>query len=194
MEIKVTALVDDKYILNNARRTVWKDGLEKEPSEKFMDSIYFKEHSPIRTKTFLVEIKGVKYWTAMHFVRHKIGFEPFVSTQRDDRITYTTTRDERGQGELVDMNMVIDAQAFINISRKRKCNMAHAETRKVWNSILEELKKVDPYLERCCVRECVYRNGICPECDCTCGFNMTEEFNKELKKYMEGRNEYCSRR
>lgn len=193
MEVKITQLVDDKYILNNARRTVWKAPVDSEPSENFMKTIYFKEHSPIRTKTFLVELIGVKYWISTHFVRHKIGFEPFVSTQRDDRLSYSTPRDERGQGELVDMNMVVDAQAFINISRKRKCNMAHRETREVWNKIIDKLSEVDPELARCCVRECVYRNGICPECEMTCGFNKTEEFKKELNAYLEGRNEYCYR-
>lgn len=192
MQINITPLVDDKYILDNARRTVWKDSLNKNPSDKFMDTIYFKEHSPIRAKTFLLEIKGIKYWIAMHLVRHKIGFEPFVSTQRDDRISSDVPRDERGQGELVDMNIVLDAQAFINVSKKRKCNMAHKETRDVWNAVIKKLKEVDPYLARCCVRECVYRNGICPECEGTCGFNKTKEFESELSEYLEGRHEYCS--
>ena len=36
MEIIVRELTNNKEILNRCRVTVWKDGLEKEPSEKFM--------------------------------------------------------------------------------------------------------------------------------------------------------------
>ena len=34
------------------------------------------------------------------------------------------------------------------------------------------------------VRECVYRNGLCPEMF-TCGYNKTETFQKELAEYIE---------
>lgn len=187
MEIKVIELNDDSVVLNTARVTVWKDDIDKKPSDKFMRDIYFSEHSPIRCKNFLIEIRGIKSWVATHLVRHHIGYTPFVSTQRDDRHKSDIPRDELPQGALVNMDIVLNAEAFISVSRKRLCNMAHKETRDVWNMVLTELRKVDKNLADVCVRECVYRNGLCPEGGKSCKYNKTEEFKKELAKYLEGR-------
>ena len=188
MEVHVTPLTDDSVILNTARITVWKDAVEKQPSEKFMHDIYFKGHSPIRAKTFLVEFRGIPYWVSTHLVRHNVGYIPFVSTQRDDRHEDNTPREQKPQGALVNMDVVLNAEAFINVSRKRLCNMASKETREVWQHVVDELRKVDKNLADCCVRNCVYRGGICPECDGSCGYNKTEAFKKELDEYLEGRN------
>lgn len=35
------------------------------------------------------------------------------------------------------------------------------------------------------VKECVYRNGLCPEIF-SCGYNKTEAFKEELKEYLNG--------
>ena len=187
MTIQIFPLTDDSVILNTARVTVWKDDAENLPSDKFMKDIYFKEHSPIRAKTFLIEIRGIKSWIATHLVRHHEGYTPYVSTQRDDRHKSDIPRDELPQGALVNMDIVINAQAFINVSRKRLCNMAHKETRDVWREVVNELAKIDPNLARCCVRECVYRGGICPECDKSCQYNKSHAFGREIQKYLEGR-------
>lgn len=187
MKIKVTQLVDDSVVMNTARTTVWKDHLDKSPSEKFMRDIYFSEHSPIRAKTFLVEILDIPSWVSVHFVRHNVGVTPYVSTQRDDRIEHSVSRADMPQGTPVNMNMVLNAQAFINISRKRLCNMASKETQEVWREVIKELGKVDKNLADVCVRNCVYRGGICPECENCCGFNKTDAFFEELDRYMEGR-------
>lgn len=187
LTINVRSLVEDEVIMNTARVTVWKDRLEKEPSENFMKNIYFSEHSPIYSKTFLIEIRGIKSWIATHFVRHHEGYTPYVSTQRDDRHISDIPRDDIPQGVLVNMDIVLNAQAFVNVSKKRLCNMAHPETKKVWQDVLLELKNVDYELYRCCVPNCVYRNGICPEGKNCCGYNKSNEFKKEIENYLEGR-------
>ena len=187
MTVKVFPLTDDSAVLNTARVTVWKDDAENTPSDKFMNGIYFKEHSPIRAKEYMVEIRGIKSWIATHLVRHHMGYTPYVSTQRDDRHKADIPRDELPQGALVNMDIVLNAQAFINVSRKRLCNMAHQETREVWRQVIKELDKVDHNLARCCVRECVYRGGICPECEQSCHYNKSDAFHREIAKYLEGR-------
>lgn len=184
MKITVKALTDNSAVLNAARTTVWKDSVEKEPSEKFMNDIYFAEHSPIRAKEFLVEIYGVKSWVTTHLCRHSIGYTPFISTQRDDRHISDVPRDELPQGALVNMQIILNAQAFINVSRKRLCYMAHVETRNVWENVVEELRLVDPILARYCVKNCCYRNGICSEGKNCCGFCNTSEFQTELSDYL----------
>ena len=73
MDIKVRELTNNEEVLNRARVTVWKEGLEKEPSVTFMENIYKAEHSPIRDKWFNIQIRGVRSYIATHFVRHSIG-------------------------------------------------------------------------------------------------------------------------
>ena len=46
---------------------------------------------------------------------------------------------------------------------------------------IEELKKIDEPLYRCCVKECVYR-GFCPEFK-SCKYDKTKAFEKELEEY-----------
>ena len=76
-------------------------------------------------------------------------------------------------------------QSFINVSRRRYCYQASAETRTVWDLIMQEVKKVEPELYSVCVKECVYRNGLCPEMN-TCGYNKTELFKAEMQEYIKG--------
>ena len=72
-------------ILDACRSTVSKDFLNKEPSETFKKSILVAEHSPIRIKTFKWIWRNLPYWISTHFARHHIGFEKWISTQRNYR-------------------------------------------------------------------------------------------------------------
>lgn len=111
------------------------------------------------------------------------GWEKWISTQRTDRTGIN--RDELPQGASVTMEIEANAQALINVSRKRLCNQASKETREVMQKIKQEVAKNDEILSKAMVRECVYRNGLCPEINC-CGYNKTAEFQKELKDYLGG--------
>lgn len=120
----------------------------------------------------------------IRFVRHKIGIEHFVSSQRNDRQN-NYDRNTAPQSALVIHECEANAQAIINISRKRLCKQASSETREAWQNFLESIKNIEPELYSVCVPECVYRNGFCPEFK-SCGYNHTEEFEEELKKYIQG--------
>ena len=195
MEINIRAITSDKEVLNACRLTVWKGNLEKDPSEKFMYDVYMSEHSPIRDKLYVIEISGIKSWIATHFVRHHIGITPYVSTQRDDRVELESNidgdRDNARQGSLVNMRMTVNAQAMINISKKRLCLQSHPETIAVWKEVLKALKLIDAPLHHHCVPNCVYRNGICPELT-SCGYNFTDKFKDELNVYIENINDKVS--
>lgn len=108
--------------------------------------------------------------------------EHFVATQRTDRTGIS--RDELRQGNLVNHECDGNAQALITVSRRRLCNCASPETRKAWQLVKDEVAKIEPELSRCMVKECVYRNGLCPEVF-PCGYNHTEAFEKELKEYLD---------
>ena len=164
-----------------ARTTVNMTPGTKEPSPRWKRRILLAEHSPIRQ--LMIKWKwSIKSWISVHFVRHKIGIEHYVSTQRDDRRTdQDGSRDSAAQSTRVTHECIANAQAIINISRKRLCMQAHAETREAWREMLKELKVKEPELVSVCVPECVYR-GFCPEMKC-CGFSDGAGFPKILADY-----------
>ena len=186
MNIKVRELTSNTEVLNRARVTVWKSDLDKEPSKQFMEDIYKSEHSPIRDKWFSIEIEGIPYWLSTHFVRHSVGYTPYVSTQREDRIQYEGGRDDRKQGELVNMHITLNAQSFINVSKKRLCGQADVKAQQLWSSVLDELKKIDRQLFNNCVPECIY-SGFCREkfpCNNGKGRVNTPKYKQWRKEYI----------
>ncbi len=173
-----------KRVLNAARRTVGKEPLDKEPSDIFKKKILLAEHSPIRLLEYDWSWQDIQQWVTTHLVRHHEGCEKFVHTQRPDRNPALAglKRDELPQGLRNEMDMTANAQALINISRKRLCNCASPETREAWKLVIEALKDIDPILASVCVPECIYR-GFCPEIDRCCGYCNTEAFKKRLEEY-----------
>ena len=204
---KVTRMESPKAdwirVVNAARRTWGKKPINHEPSDSFKKKILLAEHSPIRLLEYDFTIEDVRQWVTVHLVRHHEGCEKFVHSQRQDinadieNITKKVIevladagmlkdgwreRDYMFQGEHNDMDMTCNAQAFINISRKRLCACASSETREAWKLVIEMLKEVDPILASKCVPECVYR-GFCPEGERCCGYCNTEAYKERLKDY-----------
>lgn len=191
-------------VVNAARRTVGKKPIDHEPSNKFKKSILLAEHSPIRLLEYDFTIENIRQWVTVHLVRHHEGCEKFVHTQRQDvneqielitkeiiRIcqeegltrTGWKARDYLFQGQGNDMDMTCNAQAFINISRKRLClGRPSPETRKAWEIVIEKLSEIDPILAEKCVPECIYR-GFCPEGTKCCGYVNTDIYKQKLEQY-----------
>lgn len=170
-------------IKNSALNTVGKES-SKEPSSLWKRQILLAEHSPIRKLRISAKWIGLKSWISVHFVRHKIGIEHFVSTQRDDRTNID--RNKATQDSLVDHEFETNAQAVINMSRKRLCFKAHKETRMAWIEFILGFKSEEPELFSSCVPECVYR-GHCFEFQ-SCGFYKSNEYKLMVEKYREGIN------
>lgn len=174
---------EDKWVAvkESARTTVKREGKGMYPTDKWKKRILLAEHSPIRRIRFSWKWKNLKYWISVHFVRHKFGIEHWVTSQRDDRTG--DDRDSKRQDALVCHECEANAQALINISRKRLCNKAHPETRKAWKEVKDAVEECDPILASVMVRECIYR-GFCPEMY-PCGYTSTREYIEELSKYRE---------
>lgn len=170
-----------KRALNAARRTVGKEPTDREPSDKWKKQMLLAEHSPIRMVEYEWSWVDMTQWVTVHFVRHHIGCEKFVHTQRTDRTGSKIPRDQHLQGELNEMDMTANAQEIMAISRVRLCSCASKETREVWKAMLNELKKIDPILVSKCVPSCIYR-GFCPEIE-SCGYCKTPQFQEALIKY-----------
>lgn len=179
---KVTDIGSDyRYVGDRARTTINLDGGDKEIQENYMYKMYRCEHTPIRTRRFLVQFVNIPYSIAMHLVRHTQGVIPFVSTGRDDRIEITESTIRDRDNIPVRLDMECNAQALINISRKRLCTQAHVNTRKSWKLIKDLVMELDMPLGANMVADCVYR-GQCFEYK-PCGFDETEGFEKLRKAY-----------
>lgn len=178
----LTQVTTWKRALNAARRTIGKNKLEKNPSKSWEAKILLAEHSPIRLVEYDWTWQDIMQWVTTHIVRHHEGCEKFVHSQRGDRRKLSVPRNELPQGELNDMDMTANAQAIINISRKRLCSCASKETREAWKQVIDEIRKIDSVLADKCVPECIYR-GFCPEWMSSCGYSKTEKYKEDLKKY-----------
>lgn len=168
-------------VKRSARTTIGREGEGEYPTDAWKKNILLSEHSPIRKIKFSWKWENLKSWVSVHFVRHKIGIEHWVTTQRSDRTG--VDRDKSTQDTPVSHECEADAQALINISRRRLCTQASPETRSAWAEVKTEIAKVDPVLASVMVRECVYR-GFCPELK-PCGYTETDAYKRELETYRE---------
>lgn len=180
--VRLDQVTSWKRALNAARRTIGKAPLAKDPSKSWEAKMLLAEHSPIRLVEFDWTWKDIMQWVTTHLVRHHEGCEKFVHSQRGDRRVLPAPRNELPQGAPNDMDMTANAQAIINISRKRLCSCASKETREAWKQVVEAIREVDPVLADKCVPECLYR-GFCPEFMNPCGYSKTKKFEEDLQRY-----------
>lgn len=173
-----------KRAMNLARRTVGKSELDKEPSSRFRFKVLLQEHSPIRAVEYIIHFTRIRQWVTTHLVRHWLGFIPFVHSQREDRRVLDVPRDELPQGSENDMDVLVNAQSLINISKKRLCRKASPETRKAWEDVRERIREFDPAMATVMVPECVYR-GFCPYGSESCGAFRSPGFRQWRTEYME---------
>lgn len=166
-------------VKRSARNTIGRDGSGMYPSDNWKKNILLAEHSPIRKIKFSWRWFGLPYWVSVHFVRHKFGVDHWVSTQRTDRTG--VIRDDKNQDAPVNHEVEANAQALINISRRRLCGQASTKTRKAWEEVVHEIDRKDPVLASVMVPECIYR-GFCPELK-SCGYCDTKEYEYRLAKY-----------
>lgn len=186
MNVKIISINGTwRNVADAARTTINMEEGIKEPSSKWKKNILLAEHSPIRKIHINWKWYNLKSWVSVHFVRHKIGIEHWVRTQRTDRTGID--RKELKQSELIEHECEADAQAIINISRKRLCNQASEETRKAWKEVLNSLEYKESELVQVCVPECIYR-GFCPELK-SCGYYKTESYKQCLQEYRKDINE-----
>lgn len=164
-----------------ARTTIHREGAGVQPTDSWKKNMLLCEHSPIRKIRFSWKWVDLKSWVSVHIVRHWLGITHWVSTQRTDRTGID--RDDLPQSALVMHECEANAQALINISRRRLCGQASPETQQAWRAVKAEVEKYDPILASVMVPECIYR-GFCPEFeDKCCGYCNTKQYQKNLAEY-----------
>lgn len=151
------------------------------PDDDWKRKMLMAQHSPIRMVEYDIKISGIPQWVSVHLARHYMGCEKFVRTQREDRNKSVNDRDSLPQGEPNEMIFVCNAEALINISRRRLCCCASPETRQIWEKVREAIREIDPIMAEFMVRNCVYRS-FCPEIK-GCGYDATTNFLAEWCNY-----------
>lgn len=149
----------------------------KLPTNEWKKKLIESEHSPLRELWFGIRME-VPYWVAGHFVRHHIGVNHYVQSQRNDRQD-KYDRNEAPQGEMVSHIMSVNLQEFVFMSHKRLCYQASKETREVMEEIVRQVVKLCPELKDVLVPLCYYRNGLCTEFNC-CGYNKTYKVRNDF--------------
>jgi hypothetical protein len=153
MRINVTKITDESLMQWACSMTI-----DSESNMSLAD-IYKTEHSPMRTQLFKVEMIGIPTFVSTHFVRHTQGVTHFCKTQRDDR----GGSEEANRLTPTNHGMLINAQALINMARKRLCQKSHNETIDYMNMLRNAVFEVDSSLANYMVKECVYRGMVCHE-------------------------------
>lgn len=159
--------IDWTEIKNECRHTTNKADTNIPATTEFKKKVLISEHSPIRLGRIKWRWEGIKSWISVHFARHWLGWEKFVSTQRTDRTGID--RDAARQDTLVNMDIEANPQSAINVSRFRLCYQAAPDTREYMEDVKLAIEdEGEKELSDVLVPNCVYRGG-CPE------FNMCEE-------------------
>lgn len=148
-------------------------------AEEWKRRMLHAQHSPIRALTFVIGMT-VPYWVSVHFTRHKVGVEHFVTTQRNDRQD-AYDRTSAPQDTPVRHIMLLDAQALINIARARLCGKAAPETRRAMREIRDAVLDKSPEFESVLVPKCIAHGG-CVEFE-PCGRHATMEQDGTKLKY-----------
>lgn len=158
MEVKRRALV-----------TIGKSPV-KAPDEDWKMRMLKARHSPIRFLefSFLIECP---YWVANHIVRHHVGVQPYVRSQRNDRQD-SYDRAKAPQDAPVTMILDLNAEALLTMANKRLCRQASLETRALVSQMCQEVLDACPEFRHELVPMCIHQGGICPEMD-SCGLCPT---------------------
>jgi hypothetical protein len=126
------------------------------------------EHSILYPILIKLTCTDIPYRTHVHFIRHKIGFLPYVTTTRPD-----LTGKPQSEGDLVDCIFIVNPVSLITIARKRLCGRAAPKTRELMMDIKmavnEDLGPYGKALAEAMVPNCVYRQK-CTEGRRSCGY------------------------
>lgn len=146
--------------------TVGKDS-EVPPTMEWKMRSLNARHSYIRELKFGFRISDVPYWVVMHLVRHHVGCQPYVRTQRNDRQT-EYDRGKAPQDTPVNMIWTMNAESLMVIANKRLCMTAAPETRNVVRWMCTLVCEKCPEFEDYLVPMCDYHGGVCHEMN-SCG-------------------------
>lgn len=132
------------------------------PKYETVHKLLRARHSPIRELWFSYVLRDVPYWVTVHLVRHHVGMQAYVESQRNDRQN-KYDRNKAPQDAPVTMRLSINAEALMNLANKRLCVQASPETRMVVREMCVLAEQALPELCGLLVPMCEYNGGTCYE-------------------------------
>lgn len=132
------------------------------PSSEWKKKILRARHSPIRELHFVFALHDVPYWVSVHLVRHHVGCQPYVRSQRNDRQS-EYDRTKAPQDAPVEMIWSMNADALMTIAAKRLCGKTSPETRAVVEMMCNAAVRACPELDGLLVPQCEWNGGRCDE-------------------------------
>ena len=161
---------DWQAVLKRALVTIGKES-ERIPDLTWKLKMIECRHSPLRRLRFAFLFENLPYYISVHFVRHHVGIEKYVRSQRNDRQN-EYDRKKAPQDAPVNMIMDFNGESLLEFFNKRLCTCAAEETREV----VQQMKKL---VEICCpefedyIEPMCFRNGgVCYEFK-QCGLNKS---------------------
>lgn len=143
-----------------ALNTMGKKYVDSTVTDSWKSKMLKCKHSPIRTLMFTIRLT-IPYYVSTHFVRHKIGVEHYVQSQRNDRQS-NYDRETAPQNAMVSHIMEVNAEQLMFMANRRLCGMADVTTRFVMTHICIEVNKLNPEFTQFLVPMCEYIHE-CPE-------------------------------
>lgn len=125
-----------------ALNTVGKKYTGSEVTDEWKHKILRAGHSPIRTLVFTIKLT-IPYFVSVHLVRHKIGVEHYVQSQRNDRQS-NYDREIAPQNAMVTHIIEVNADQLMFMARRRLCGQADATTRFAMTQICKAVEAVNP--------------------------------------------------
>ena len=132
-----------------------------EPDSEWKRKILRARHSPIRYLRYSFYLHDIPSWVSVHLVRHHVGCQPYVKSQRNDRQS-EYDRNAARQDMPVDMIWDLNAEALITVAEKRMCLLASYETRAVVMKMCDLAEEATPEIENYLRPRC-QKYGVCEE-------------------------------
>lgn len=123
--------------------TIGKSKVINAPTLEWKKSILLARHSPIRCLPISFYFQDLPSYISVHFVRHHVGCEKYVKSQRNDRQS-DYDRTKAPQDTPVNMIMDFNGESIQTFMQKRLCNMADPKTREVAEQMRDLLIKANP--------------------------------------------------
>ena len=152
MKVSYIRLVGPEYMSGALRATSGKDmyTVEKPSLKTFKQMVVSAggvPHSPLRTINYRFYVEDVKSWVTVHYVRHHIGVQFYIKSQRTDRTAGPVDRNKEPQDKLINMMFDINANALLTMAQARLCSKAAPDTKTVMKAIRKQLLQGDQYDE-----------------------------------------------
>lgn len=145
-------------------------GKKKFPRLDTYGKMILSEHSPSRIVRYLIKIENIPYYAHVHLIRHNVGVQFYVLSQRDDGgFQEVTPRDDIPQGAMITMYLDANVQGLLNIAKFRSCYKAHRIVQSFINKLkiaLYESENSDEYdhmLGKLLLKRCEWNGGYCQE-------------------------------